>query len=57
MSRTMSLGLEPVMPDPPIQPDRCIPTAGGLAGNLMAAKMRAREVIHQIQTPRGGGAG
>jgi len=50
----VSLGLPPVMPDdPPPLIDHRIPTSGGgLAGNLMAAKLRAAAVIKQIEQPR-----
>jgi hypothetical protein len=50
----ISLGLPPVMPDDPppsAMMDRHTP-AGGLAGNLMAAKLRAAQVIKQIEQPR-----
>jgi len=53
----MSLGLPPVMPDdPPPLAEHRMPT-GGLAGNLMAAKIRAAQVIKQIEQPRGPGPG
>jgi hypothetical protein len=50
----VSLGLPPVMhddPPPVVMTERRVPPKGGLAGNLMAAKIRAAAVIKQIEQP------